>query len=343
MSKSTGESMKPSGSNLIEAETLPSFDDILRAEKRLEGHIIQTPLLVSERLDEITGGHILLKPEVLQKTGSFKFRGAYNFISQLDRQTRQRGVLAYSSGNHAQAVAYAAQLFDIPATIVMPSDAPRIKIEKTQSYGASVVLYDRQAESREAIAQALAEESGATLLPPYDHPYTIAGQGTVGMEIYREANARHIKLDKLLAPCSGGGLIAGCALAIKAMSPETEIYSVEPEGFDDTARSLQAKQRQRNAPGATTMCDALMMPEPGRLTFQINAHHLHGGLAVTDDEVKAAMRFAFEHLKLVVEPGGAVALAAVLSGKIKASGQIVAVVLSGGNVDVQRFAEILAG
>ena len=320
----------------------PAYADILDASKRLSRVAARTPLLACPAADVICYGRVLVKAEVLQRTGSFKFRGAYNLISRLSGEDRAHGVVAYSSGNHAQAVAAVAELLGVPATIVMPGDAPRLKIEATRGYGAEVVLYDRYGESREAIAAALVAESGATLVPPFDHPMIIAGQGTVGLEIGEEMTTRDMAPDIVLVPCSGGGLVAGTALAVKHRFPAAAIHSVEPDGFDDTARSLRAGTRQQADRGARSICDALLAPTPGELTFPINRSLLAGGFSVSDEMARAAMAFAFRHLKLVVEPGGAVALAALLSGKVGCAGKTVVVVCSGGNVDPDVFSAALA-
>jgi len=317
------------------------FADVEAAAARLAGHAVVTPLLENRALNERVGGRVLLKPEVLQVSGSFKFRGAYNRLSQLDESQRRAGVVAWSSGNHAQGVAAAAALLGIPATIVMPEDAPKLKIANTRAYGAEVRLYDRWRESREGIAAAIAEERGAVPVPPFDDPHIIAGQGTAGLELACQARDVGATLDAVLAPCSGGGLIGGVATAVKHLSPQTEVYSVEPAGLDDLARSLKAGERVRNAPDARSFCDALMAPTPGELTFPIHRALLAGGLAVTDEEVAQAMAYAFSVLKLVVEPGGAVALAAVLTGKLPTTGRTLGVVLSGGNVDPALYAEVL--
>jgi len=322
---------------------LPDFADVAAAAARLAGHAVKTPLLESAALNDRVGGRVLIKPEVLQRTGSFKFRGAFNKISQLGPEARAAGVVAYSSGNHAQGVASAARICGLPATIVMPRDAPAIKIENTRGHGAEVVLYERASQSREAAAEAIARERGAVIVRPYDDPDIIAGQGTCGLEIAGQARDLGLVADALLVCCGGGGLTAGCTLAMREASPSTALYSVEPAGFDDTARSLEAGEHVHNEPEARSICDALLSPTPGRLTFEINRRELAGGLVVSDDEVRAAMGYAFRELKLVVEPGGAVALAAVLSGKIEARGRVLAVVLSGGNVDPQAYAEIIAG
>ncbi len=317
------------------------FDDVLGAAKRIEGKAARTPLLESPLLNRIAGGRLLVKAEVLQRTGSFKFRGAFNRLSQLDDEARRRGVVAYSTGNHAQGVAAAAELLRIPACLVMPADAPSVKLNNTRAYGAEIVYYDRERDVREEIAEKIAKERAATLVPSYDDARIIAGQGTVGLEIADRAQALGARLDAVLIPCGGGGLSAGCAIALKEQTPGSDIFVVEPEEFDDTARSLDAGTRLANAPGATSFCDALLAPTPGELTFAINARHLSGAVTVNDTEVARAMAIAFTHLKLVVEPSGAVALAAALSGVFDCRDKTVAVVCSGGNVDPRTFREAL--
>lgn len=321
--------------------TLPTISDIEDAARRLRGMAVVTPLLESPAVNARLGGRLFLKAEPMQRTGSFKFRGAYNRLSRIEGDAKRSGVVAYSSGNHAQGVAAAAQILGMPAVIVMPADAPAIKIRNTRSYGADVVTYDRFGESREAIGARLCTERGAVLVPPYDDPYIIAGQGTIGLELMQQAEAAGTALDAVLAACSGGGLLAGTATAIKARDPRVEVYAAEPQGLDDMGRSLRSGRRERNDPQARTICDSLMAPTPGELTFSINSTALSGGLAVSDDEVRRAMAVAFEDYKLVVEPGGAVALAAVLSGKFSARGKTVAVVCSGGNVDPDVFVTAL--
>jgi threonine dehydratase len=325
----------------LETLPLPTLEDIRAAAARLAPVAVKTPLLRSPALDRLAGGTVLIKPELLQRTGSFKFRGAYNKISRIARDQRSRGVVAFSSGNHAQGVAAAAQLLGAPATIVMPSDAPTIKIENTRGYGAEVVLYDRDRDDREAIAAEIEARTGATLVPPYDDPDIVAGQGTIGLELVEQATAIGRSPDLVLAPCSGGGLMAGIATAMKALSPRTELMTVEPEGFDDMARSLASGRRERNQPGRRSLCDALMSPTPGILTFRINRQLTRGGLFASDAEVQRAIAFAFRELKLVVEPGGAVPLAVLLAGKVEAAGRTVALVLSGGNVDRSVFCAAL--
>ncbi|MFQ5958129.1 MAG: threonine/serine dehydratase [Alphaproteobacteria bacterium] len=321
---------------------LPAFADVEAAAERLEGRAVRTPLLESPLLNEQLGARVLIKAEPLQRTGSFKFRGAYNRISRLSEAERTRGVVAYSSGNHAQGVAAAAHAVGAPALIVMPEDAPAVKVDNTRAWGAEIEIYDRYSVSRENIARRIADERGATLVPPFDHPLIIAGQGTVGLELAAQATALGADLDAVLVPCGGGGLIAGCALALSQRAPGAAVYAVEPEGFDDTTRSLAAGSRQQARAGARSFCDALLAPTPGELTFAINRERLAGGLVVSDAEVAQAMRLAFLYLKLVVEPGGAVALAAVASGKLDCRGKTVAVVASGGNVDAKTFGAALA-
>ncbi|MGH8134936.1 MAG: threonine ammonia-lyase [Steroidobacteraceae bacterium] len=320
---------------------LPTFDDVEAAAGRLAGIARRTPLLAGSPLDELTGGRVLLKVESLQRTGSFKIRGAYNRLVQLDADQRAAGVVAFSSGNHAQGVACAAALLGIRATIVMPTDAPRAKLEGTRAFGAEIVSYDRERENREAIASALATERGATLVPAFDDPQVIAGQGTVGLELMQQARELDATPDQVLFPCSGGGLVGGSALAIRELSPTTEVLSAEPAGFDDTRRSLEAGYRMTNAKGARSICDALMSPSPGVLTFALMRQQVAGGVVVTDTEVRAAMAWAFRHLKLVIEPGGSVALAALLAGRVPTRGKTTAIVISGGNVDPATFMEAL--
>jgi threonine dehydratase len=323
------------------AEDAPLFADVVAAAERLAGRIVTTPLLSHPLLDEIAGGRILLKAEPLQQTGSFKLRGATNAVRQLPEAARAAGIVTYSSGNHGQAVAAAAAAAGIAASVFMPADAPAIKRESTARWGASIRLYDRAREDREALALAFAKEHGATIIPPFDHRDVIAGQGTLALEIFAESRARGITPEALLVPAGGGGLIAGCALAASGVAPETRVYAVEPEGWDDTTRSLAAGERVANDQTGSGFCDALLAPRPGRLTFAINRAHLAGGLVVSEAEVRAAMAFAFRHLKLVVEPGGAVALAALLAGKFPAQGRTIAAVLSGGNVDPAMFAAVI--
>jgi threonine dehydratase len=321
---------------------VPSYDDILAARERLSPLAVKTPLLAHPALDERTGGRVLLKPETLQRVGSFKFRGAYNRIAQLERDRFPGGVVACSSGNHAQGAAAAATLCGLASLIVMPADAPRLKIARTRAFGGEVRLYDRRSEDRDAIARALCAERNAAYVPPFDDPDVIAGQGTVGLEIMEQAGALGALPDVVLAPCSGGGLVTGISIAVKQVNPAAEVWSVEPAGFDDLARSLASGRRHTNAALAGSICDALLVATPGEIPLALARRNLAGGLAVTDEEVRAAVRFAFTELKLVVEPSGAAALAALLAGKMTAAGRTIACVLSGGNVDPALFAEIIA-
>ncbi|MBI1775503.1 MAG: threonine/serine dehydratase [Proteobacteria bacterium] len=335
--------MRSSARSEPEAAPLPSYEDVRRAALRLAGHAVLTPLLEAPLLNQATGGRILVKAEPLQRTGSFKFRGAYNRISLIPAAERAAGVVTYSSGNHAQGVAAAARLLGLPAVIVMPKDAPAMKVANTRAYGAEVVFYDRYTEIREEIGERIAVERGATIVRPYDDPGVIAGQGTVGLELAQQAKVLGVKPDAVLVPCGGGGLVAGTALALAHDLPGVPVYSVEPAGFDDTKRSLATGARLANDPTARSICDALLAPTPGALTFQLNRLLLAGGIAVTDAEAKQAMAAAFGYLKLVVEPGGAVALAAALTGKLEAKGKTIAVVASGGNVDAAPYVEALSG
>lgn len=333
--------MQP-GKVIDDMQELPKFSDIELAAKRIKGEAVLTPLLENVKLNALVGGRVFIKAECLQRTGSFKFRGAWNCISKLDPALNQGGVVAYSTGNHAQGVAAAAQLRGLPALIVMPVDTPEIKTANTKSYGAEIVTYDRATEDRVEIANRHVEKRGAVLVPPFEHADIIAGQGTCGLEIVNEVLARNVVLDDMLVNCSGGGLTAGVALAFSEKSPKTKVHSVEPEGFDDYARSLRSGVRERNASAAGSICDALLTSQPGEMTFAINKTRLAEGYVVSEAEVRRAMRFAFETLKLVVEPGGVVGLAAVLSGKINAKGKTIAIILSGGNVDTRLFTKILA-
>jgi threonine dehydratase len=320
---------------------LPTAADIEDAALRLDGVAVRTPLLRSDALDATTGGRVFLKPEVLQRTGSFKFRGAYNRISRLTQAERKGGVVAFSSGNHAQGVALAAKLAGVPAVIVMPRDAPKMKQERTKSHGAEVVLYDRATEDRDAIARKLATERGAVVVPPFDDFYVIAGQGTIGFEIADDLAALSLDPDIVTMPASGGGLAAGISLSIKALYPAARIVTAEPDLFDDHVRSFKSGRREKNERITGSICDALLMADPGRLTFEITKRLSGEGVAASDEEVLAAMAFAFREFKLVVEPGGAVGLAAVLTGKLDVRGKVAVVVLSGGNADPDIFAKAI--
>ena len=318
------------------------FADIEAAAGRIAGVAIRTPLLESPALNERMGARILIKPETLQRVGAFKFRGAYNRLSQLTADEMTRGVVAFSSGNHAQGVALAARLLDTPAVIAIPSDAPGVKVAATRGYGAQIRFYDRASEDREAIAADLARQRGAIIVPAFDDPHVIAGQGTVGLEIADQARALGASLDLVIGPIGGGGLMSGIGMAMRARQPTARIVGVEPEGFDDTRRSLAAGARTGAPPCARSLCDALEAPMPGRLTFPILQRTLSAVVTVSDAEVAEAMRYAFDVLKLVVEPGGSVALAALLAGKLQVEAQTAAIVLSGGNVDPELFRRVLA-
>ncbi len=321
---------------------LPTAADVDEAARRLAGIALHTPLLTSAALDAMTGGRIYLKAETLQRTGSVKFRGAYNKLAAIPPEQRDGGVVAFSSGNHAQGVAAAALLLGMRCVIVMPHDAPRAKRERTVALGAEVVLYDRARDDREAIANDIAARRGAVLVPPYDDALIIAGQGTAGREIVEDLGALGLVPDVVIVTASGGGLTAGIALAIKSRVPAAMIYTAEPQGFDDHARSFRSGQREENAALTGTICDALMARMPGKLTFAINQALVGGGVVASDKEVAAAVAFAFAELKLVVEPGGAVALAALMTGKVDVKNRIGVAILSGGNVDPEMFSRLVA-
>jgi threonine dehydratase len=322
-----------------------SFADIEAAATRLAGHAVETPLIESPALNDRLGCRVLIKAETLQRAGAFKFRGAYNRLVQLEGEEKRRGVVAFSSGNHAQGVALAAKLLGMPALIVMPSDAPAVKVAATRGYGADVLLYDRLTEDREAIAAKVAAERAAVVVPAFDDPHIIAGQGTAGIELVRQAKALGANLDLFMAPVSGGGLLAGTSLAVRHLSPNTDVVGVEPTGFDDTAQSLAKGERLEIKPTGRSYCDALESPAPGKIVFPILRKTVSGMADVTDAEVAEAMRYAYTTLKLVVEPGGSVCLAALLAGKVPLArpGSTVAIVLSGANVDPAFYAQVLAG
>ena len=315
-----------------------TFDDVERAATRLRGVAHRTPVVTSRTLDERTGARVFAKAENLQRMGAFKFRGAYNRLVQLDARQRRGGVVAFSSGNHAQGVALAARLLDIQATIVMPTDAPEAKLAATRAYGADVVPYDRATMDRDEIAAAISGERGATLVPPYNDPAIIAGAGTTALEMLGETGP----LDVFVVCTGGGGFLAGCALAATALAPGIAVYGVEPEAGDDWVRSLAAG-KPLTIPPPDTIADGMRTQSPGSLTFPIVQALCAGVVTVADDELRAAMRFAFERLKLVVEPSGAAALAAVLFGKIDVRGKRVGLTISGGNVDASTFAQLIAG
>jgi len=320
----------------------PTFSDVEAAAARLDGVATKTPLIRSAVLDERTGARVLLKAETLQRTGSFKFRGAYNAVSRLSDAARARGIVACSSGNHAQGVAAAAALFQAPATIVMPTDAPALKRQRTEVLGGRIVSYDRASGDRDQIAADIVAETDGTFVAPYDNRDVISGQGTTGLELVRQAEAMGLVPDMVLTPCGGGGLTAGLALALSALVPQAKLMTVEPEGFDDHARSFRSGHREHNQAKSGSVCDALLAYRPGELTFAVNQPRVAEGLVVSDDEALAAVAYAWHNLKLVVEPGGAVALAAILSGRLDIRGRTVAVVLSGGNADPDIYTRAVA-
>lgn len=323
----------PEGALQIDIATIEA------AANRIRPHIFKTPLLESPRLNDFLGFRLLIKAEALQHTGSFKLRGATNAVWSLGDKVRH--VVAFSSGNHAQGVARAVTTRGINATIIMPADTPATKIEGTKAYGAEVVTYDRYSESREDIGAALSQKLNADLIKPYDDVRVIAGQGTVGLEIARQAAAMGIVPDALLCCCGGGGLIAGTSIALHAHFPDTKIWCAEPEFYDDTKRSLESGERQRAQTEKTSICDAIVTPEPGVLTFPINRTHLSGGAVVSDEHVLKTVATLFKHLKIIVEPGGAVAVAAALTGQIPKDAQTIVAVASGGNIDADMFKRAL--
>jgi len=319
----------------------PTFADVTAAAARIAPYAVRTPLVESWQLNAMTGGRIFLKLETLQRTGSFKFRGACNRLAMIPQSAKSAGVVAFSSGNHAQGVAAAAALFGIPALIVMPSDAPRPKIEGTRVFGAEIVSYDRVRDDREAIAAKICAERGAVLVKPFDQAEIIAGQGTVGLEIAKAAVHLGVELDDVLVPCSGGGLVSGTALGLKGSGVTARVHSVEPENFDGMKRSLEAGKRVRAPGGKLSIADALMAPIPGAIVFETAKNLLAPGFAVSDAELERAVVFAAEKLKLLVEPGGAAALAALLAGRVDAGGKTVALVVSGGNAELAQVAEMV--
>lgn len=322
--------------------TPPTLADIKSAATQIAPFAHRTPLVESRALNERVGGRLLLKCENLQRTGSFKFRGAYNRISRLSAEELSRGIIASSSGNHAQGVAAAAALCGAKATIIMPHDAPIIKVNNTKALGADIVVYDRNNEKRDEVAVRVVAEMGGVFVPPYEHPLIVAGQGTSALEAAQELQKSGDDFDAYLVCCSGGGLTAGSAIVINELMPDAEIYAIEPDDFDDTCRSLASGKRESNIKMTGSICDALMVETPGEFTFSINSKLLTGAMSVSDDEVREAVRFAFTTLKLVVEPGGAVTLAACLAGKIDCKDKIIGMTLSGGNVDPALFSEIIS-
>lgn len=317
-----------------------SFEGVKDAARQIAGVAVRTPLIESPALNEQLGGRVLLKCENLQRAGAFKFRGAYNRISRLAPEELKRGVVAYSSGNHAQAVAAAARMMGTSAIIVMPADSPAVKVEGVRSFSGEVRMYDRYAESRENIGEEIAATRGSVLVRPFDDPFVIEGQGTTGLEMVEQAREIGAGIDQLLCGASGGGLIAGINLSMAALSPDAPVIGVEPRDYNDFQLSIAAGERLTHAPAKGTICDALMTDRPGELTFPIN-QRVAGVVTVSDAEVAEAVRYAFRALKLVVEPGGAVSLAALLTGKVEAAGRTSAVVLSGGNVDPGLFSAII--
>ena len=319
-----------------------NFDMILAANARLSGKKRITPLLNSPFIDELVGRRTYIKAECLQHSGSFKFRGAFSAISALKIEEQQKGIIAYSSGNHAQGIAMAATMHNIKSTVIMPKDAPKIKIENTRKLGAEVILYDRYSESRETIGEKLQKKSGAVLIKPFDDPNVIAGQGTAGLEITEQAKELGIEEADLLVCCGGGGLTSGIALACSEQAKNFKVHPVEPHGYDDVARSLISGKREKNENNSNSLCDAIVTPSPGILTFPILKNYCHSGLVVSEDEVLKAMKIAFERLKIVIEPGGAVALAAALYHSDLLDSKTIVVVASGGNVDPETFAKALS-
>lgn len=321
---------------------LPTVRKVVAARKRIRDHVETTPVMTSSVIDNIAGANVLIKAECLQQTGSFKLRGATNRLLQIPKKKRDCGVVAFSSGNHAQGVARAARRLGMPALIVMPSDAPAVKTEGVEADGAEVRLYDRNTENREEIAAQIAHERGAVLVPSFDDPKIIAGQGTLGLEFAEQVKAREQQLDHLICCTGGGGLISGIALALSKVSPETQIWTAEPEGHDDWKRSLEQNSIVSNEPGTRSKCDAILTPQPGDLTWAVGSPLLSGGCAISDQHVFEAMRIAFRQLRIVVEPGGAAALAAAMFRLPEAAkGKTVGVVLTGGNVDPRFFADVL--
>lgn len=315
------------------SDSLPQFADVEAAAERIKPHAVMTPLLESPALNARAGTRVFLKPEMFQRTGSFKFRGACNRILLIPDAERSKGVIAFSSGNHAQGVAAVAALFKIPATIVMPLDAPHAKIEGTRSYGASIIHYDRRKDDREAIAAEAQKKSGATLIKPFDDPFIVAGQGTAGLEMAQQSATKGATLDRVFVPCGGGGLAAGLSLALATLSPTTKVTAIEPENYDGMSRSIAAGSRVAAPGGTLSIADALQAPMPGAVPFAVAKSKLYGAAPLDDDALARAVSFAFRTLKIVAEPGGAAGLAAVLSGKFHRSGETLGVLLSGGNAD----------
>lgn len=322
-------------------ETTATAQGVRAAAARIKGAAILTPLLENEWLNERAGGRVLMKAETLQHGGSFKFRGAMNRLAKLSDEERRRGVLAVSSGNHAQGIARAARLFGVPATIVMPKDAPAFKIGQVRAYGGEIVFYDRYTEDREEIGRKLASERGLAIAHPFNQVDTIEGQGTLALEAVDQANAAGARFDAFIVCCGGGGMAAGCATILAEIAPQTALMIAEPEGYDETWASIKAGRRLKADVSRKTICDALATPSPGEIAFPILARHARDGFSVSDDEVAEAISFAAKYLKLVVEPGGAAALAAVYARKIKGEGRTIGLTLSGGNIDPSLYATII--
>jgi threo-3-hydroxy-L-aspartate ammonia-lyase len=319
-----------------------TLTDVMDAQKALAGVVVQTPLLENPDANAHLGGRLLIKAENMQRTGAFKIRGAYNCIRQLTAAELARGVLTYSSGNHAQGVALAARLLGTNALIVMPDDVPAAKVKATRALGATIVTFARDTEQSDDVVEQLRADTGRIIVPPSADPRVLAGAGTVAVEMFNQAAGRDAVLDAVLLPCGGGGLAASTAIVAHALSPETQVFAVEPNLFDDTRRSLLAGRRLDNPKGQRTICDAIMTPRPNALTFPINLDLLAGGLVASDAETRAAMQFAFEHYRIVLEPGAAVGIAAVLNGQIDIKGKAIATVVTGGNIDAARFCGLLA-
>ncbi len=318
-----------------------SADGVRKAAERIKGFAIRTPLIENDLLNQKTGGRILMKAEVLQHCGSFKFRGAFNRLSQLAADKSTKGVLAWSSGNHAQGVARAAHYFNIPAIIIMPANTPALKVEKVKAYGAEIITYDRYSENRETIGRPLAQDKGYALAPSYDHKDIIEGQGTLALEAVDQAKNLGAQFDDFIICCGGGGLTAGCATILKDISPTTSITIAEPTGFDEAWASIQSGDRQYADITRHTLCDAIATPTPGELTLPIMEKFVQNGITLTEEDVRSAILYAFKYLKLVLEPGGAVALAAILAGKVETKGRTIGVTLSGGNIDPDLFTRII--
>ena len=321
---------------------IPAYVDVVSAAEKISALAVKTPFLKCEELSQKLSAEIFVKAECLQRVGAFKFRGAYNRLSRLTEEEKRRGVVAFSSGNHAQGVAASAKLLGIDAVIVMPEDSPKMKLENTRNYGAEVITYDRDKESREELATEIARERGSIVVPSFEDFYIISGQGTVGLEAVQQAKDINIDLDVFMTPIGGGGLISGCCLAVKEISPTTEIYGVEPIEFNDVQRSIESGKIEKNSKMSGSICDAILTPNPGAMTLNIMSNNLAGVLTVSDEEVLHAMKYAWEKLKLVVEPGACVALAAVMHGKINVKNKKVCLVLSGGNVDEKSFIKALS-